>query len=198
MVCSRFRGHQFSELHSGHFRSLAFPFVFVIVSCFWLVVVIVSYISLFSTSAQKRTTQLAVQCIHWITGLKLTLKWPTWYKYKENKSLHGAAIFVESVITELGLHSEFRPKGGVPPRNAARKLGDLSSSNSEGWCPRNLEHIITWKRIFFIHPGDLVSDECIFGQQKHWIHVYGRPKCTRLFHHKIVSVWTGPQWPQSH
>ena len=39
---------------------LVFPLVFVIVSCHWLVIVIVSYISLFSKPARKRTTQLYI------------------------------------------------------------------------------------------------------------------------------------------
>ena len=33
-------------------------------------------------------------------------------------------------------------KGGVPPWNTARKLGDFPTCNSEGWCPRHLEHTV--------------------------------------------------------
>ena len=33
-----------------------------------------------------------------------------------------------------------RPKGGVLPRNAARKLGDFPTCISERWCPRHREH----------------------------------------------------------
>ena len=41
-------------------RSTAFLFVFVIMSCHWVVIVIVSYISLFSKPARKRTTQFHI------------------------------------------------------------------------------------------------------------------------------------------
>ena len=39
---------------------ISFPFVFVIGSCHWLVIVIVTYISLFSKSARKQITQLYI------------------------------------------------------------------------------------------------------------------------------------------
>ena len=39
---------------------LAFPFVSVIVCCHWLVIIIVSYISLFSKPARKQTTELYI------------------------------------------------------------------------------------------------------------------------------------------
>ena len=57
---------------------IAFPFFFVIVSCHWLVVVIVSYISLFRKPARKHATQLYIvlqaqqdRAIHkLVTGIK--------------------------------------------------------------------------------------------------------------------------------
>ena len=35
------------------------------------------------------------------------------------------------------------PKGGVPPWNASRKLGDFPTCNLEGWCLRHLERTIS-------------------------------------------------------
>ena len=62
MVCSRRLGHQPSELHFIHVISClvalkAFPWVFVVVPCHWLVIAVVSYIS---KPARTQTTQLDI------------------------------------------------------------------------------------------------------------------------------------------
>ena len=70
---------------------IALPFVFV---SHWLIIVIFSYISLFSKPARKQKT----------------LKWPTWYKYKVKKSLYGRSHLSSFTVslTELGWLSESR------------------------------------------------------------------------------------------
>ena len=58
----------------------------------------------------------------------------------------GAQPFLFLVcLTELGLRSEFPvgPTTSVPLWNAARKLGDFPSCNSEAFCRRHLEHAIS-------------------------------------------------------
>ena len=66
-----------------------------------------------------------------------------WYKYKENKSLHERSHFVESVITALGLLSEFREmktNWGRASEKCSKKVGRFP--DLEGWHPRNQEHTI--------------------------------------------------------
>ena len=76
----------------------------------------------------------------------MTLKWPTWYKFKENKSLHGCSHFCWErhhwARSTLRI-PRGRPKGGVPPRNA-RKLGDFPSCNSDGWTGTH-HHVVQVK-----------------------------------------------------
>ena len=49
---------------------IAFPFVFVIVSCPWLLVIVIVSYSLFSKPAQKQTTQPDIVLHKLVTGIK--------------------------------------------------------------------------------------------------------------------------------
>ena len=84
----------------------------------WLVIVIVSYISLLSKPACKQTTQ---RYIVLGTHSKI-LTWPTWYKYKENKSLYGAQPFLLFVVESYGRShwtgSTFRIASGTDQKGA--------------------------------------------------------------------------------
>jgi hypothetical protein len=67
--------------------------------------------------------------------------WPTWYKYKESKSLYGCSHFCCWVVWSASLNSVYSqnsewepPKEGVPLWNTPRKLGDFPTCNFCGWC----------------------------------------------------------------
>ena len=87
-------------------------------------------------------TTWAIHLTSFLQGRPETF-WGMWFKYKENKYLYGRRHFCweHHHCTRPNLRiPRWWQKEGVPPWNAPRKLGDFPTSNSEGWCPRYLDH----------------------------------------------------------
>ena len=126
---------------------IVFPFVFVIVSCHCLVIVIVSYISLLSKLAHKPTKQLCIArtartdlAMQKLDRNKVAMYCVRAFKIniKMNNVLHTEKITSQaqpillSVITELGLLSEFRggwTKRGRVAEKCSKKVGRFPHLN---------------------------------------------------------------------
>ena len=68
------------------------------------------------------------------------------YKYIDNKSLHLRSHIVQSVISALGLLSEFgnmKTKRGRASEKCRKKAGRSSTFDSEVWRSRIQEHTIS-------------------------------------------------------